>query len=292
MSMPPPTLPQAVNLVHVRLPERPRGDPLERELMQRLRQLDDDPAALRAAVLALMLTAGSALERQTWQELTHGLPGAAQLLDDIARLWPQRRLPWFEHFARRLAPKAVELRHDLVGAARRLMTADGVVSPMDQLRWIALRHLLAGSAVAPPAAAPTDFETLDWHQVQAVCVFCGFLSMLVPTPEISVDLSGYGSVSQDWYSAVTAPWIDRTDMPAREGHDIDAALRALRDVQAMPWLLRPVLVRSWFDAARALTDGPMLHPGAADALRLSCVLLDCPVPPELGQQYSEVDARH
>jgi hypothetical protein len=34
----------------------------------------------------------------------------------------------------------------------------------------------------------------------------------------------------------------------------------------------------------------MLHPDAADALRLSCVLLDSPVPPELGRQYIEVDA--
>jgi hypothetical protein len=78
-------------------------------------------------------------------------------------------------------------------------------------------------------------------------------------------------------------------VPAREGYDIDAALRALRELQAMPWLLRPMLVRTWFDAARALTDGPRLHAASADALRLSCVLLDSPMPPELGQQYIEVD---
>ena len=78
-------------------------------------------------------------------------------------------------------------------------------------------------------------------------------------------------------------------MPARQGHDIDAALRALRELQAMPWLLRPMLVRSWFDGARMLTEGPHLRPVAADALRLSCVLLDSPVPPELGQQYIEVE---
>jgi hypothetical protein len=50
-----------------------------------------------------------------------------------------------------------------------------------------------------------------------------------------------------------------------------------------------MLVRTWFDAARALTDGPRLHAASADALRLSCVLLDSPMPPELGQQYIEVD---
>ena len=258
----------------------------------RLRALDD-PLSWRAAVLALMVTPGSALEREAWLGLvTTQLPPQREariLFDDISQLWVSQRLPWFEHFARRLAPGPVAQRHELIGAARRLLTADGVVSSMDQLRWIALRHLLAGSAVAPPAAAHTEFETLDRQQVHAICVFCGFLSTLVPTPEINFDPTGYGSVSQNWYDSVTAPWIDHADVPARQGYDIDAALRALRELQAMPWLLRPMLVRSWFDGARALTDGPMLHPGAADALRLSCVLLDSPVPPELADQYIDVE---
>jgi hypothetical protein len=157
----------------------------------------------------------------------------------------------------------------------------------DQL--LALRHLLAGSAVAPPAAAANEFETLDRQQVHAICVYAGFLSTLVPTTEIHLDPTGYGSVSQDWYDSVTAPWLDHADVPARQGHDIDAALRALRELQALPWLLRPMLVRSWFDAARAATDGPALHADAADALRLSCVLLDSPLPPELADQYIAVD---
>jgi hypothetical protein len=288
----PRTLPQSVNLVHVRLPERARGGPYEREVPQRLRALDA-PASWRAAVLALMVTPGSGLEREAWRALVTALPPqqSAQLFDDIAQLWSSQRLPWFEHFARRLAPQPVAQRHELIGVARRVLTADGVVSSMDQLRWIALRHLLAGSAVAPPAAASTEFETLERQQVHAICVYCGFLSTLVPTPEITFDPTGYGSVSQDWYDSVTAPWIDHADVPARQGYDIDAALRALRALQAMPWLLRPMLVRTWFDAARALTDGPWLHEGAAEALRLSCVLLDSPVPPELGQQYIEVDLK-
>jgi hypothetical protein len=288
MSLSPSTLPRSENLVHVRMPEPERGDPQARELQQRLRALDD-PRAWRAAVLALMMTPGSSADGRALRELVTPLAHAAQLFDDIARLSPARRLPWFEHFARLLAPHPVAVRHEVIGAARHLLTADGIVSPMDQLRWIALRHLLAGSAVAPPAAADVELETLDRHQVQVICVFCGFLSSLVPTPEINFDPTGYGSMSQNWYDSVTAPWIDHIDVPAREGDDIDATLRALRELQAMPWLLRPVLVRSWFDAARVLTEGPALHPDAADALRLSCVLLDSPVPPELGQQYIEVD---
>lgn len=288
--MSPRTLPQAVNLVHVRINDKPRGDPGERERLQRLRSLSE-PHVWRAAVLALMLTPHSDAELRAWRDGVRDVPRALQLFDDIAQLWSSQRLPWFEHFARRLAPQPVAQRHELIGTARSLLTADGVVSSMDQLRWIALRHLLAGSAVAPPAAASTEFETLDRRQVHAICVYCGFLSTLVPTPEITFDPAGYGSVSQEWYDSVTSPWTDQADVPARQGYDIDAALRALRELQAMPWLLRPMLVRSWFDAARALTDGPLLQEGAADALRLSCVLLDSPVPPELGQQYIEVELK-
>jgi hypothetical protein len=292
MTLTPPTLPQAVNLVHVRALSTAalRGDPAERERMQRLRA-HDDPDAWCAAVLAVMIAPDNAADVRQWQALAPHAAQSAQLFDDMMQLGPARRLPWFEHFARLLAPGPVARRQELLAAARSLLTADGVVSAMDQLRWIALRHLLAGSAVAAPAPAACDFETLDRDQVYSICIYCSFLSALVPTPEIHFDPTGYGSISQEWYDQVTAPWIDRADLPARQGHDIDAALRALRELQAMPWLLRPMLVRSWFDAARALTDGPALHAGAADALRLSCVLLDSPVPPELGQQYVEVEAR-
>ncbi len=286
-SLTPPTLPQAVNLVHVRAPDAfSRAEPDAR--VQRLRA-QDDPQAWCAAVLAFMVTPDSATDLQAWHLLTPRAAEFETLFEDMLQLPPSRRLPWFEHFARALAPGPVAQRQELLGAARRLLTMDGVVSATDQLRWIALRHLLAGSAVAPPAPAQSEFETLDHDQVHSICVYAGFLSTLVPTPEIHFDPTGYSSISQEWYDTVTAPWIDRAEVPAREGYDIDAALRALRELQAMPWLLRPMLVRSWFDAARTLTDGPMLHPGAADALRLSCVLLDSPVPPELGQQYIEVE---
>jgi hypothetical protein len=164
---------------------------------------------------------------------------------------------------------------------------------MDQLRWVALRHLLAGSAVSPPAAAQGELEDLDHGQARYVCLYAAFLSRSVPAPELTLDLTGYESPNQTWYDMVTAPWDGHIELPQREGHDIDTSLRALRVLQALPWLQRPVLVRGWFDAARALTEGHALHGDAADALRLSCVLLDSPVPPELGQQYIEVEpARH
>jgi hypothetical protein len=292
MSDSPSTLPRSDNLVHVRAPRIDRSDPLLRERIARLQALRD-PAQWQAGALALMLTPASRRERAAWFADARDLPDAERLLEDVLALPQTHRLPWFEHFARLLAPGPVELRQALIGATRRLMTADGMVHQIDQLRWVALRHLLAGSSVAVPAAAETELEQIDDAQALKVCLFSAFLSQMVPAPELTLDLTGHESPGQTWYDSVIAPWRDRFALPPRERHDIDATLRALRVLQALPWLLRPVLVRSWFDAARVLTDGPALHPTAADALRLSCVLLDSPVPPELGRQYIEVEpARH
>jgi hypothetical protein len=290
MPVSPSTLPRSAHLVHVRAPRIERGDAALREPLARLGALDDAPSC-RAAVLAFMLKATSRRERAAYRDATADLPLAEAILDDILALPHPYRLPWLEHFARALAPGPVALRHDAIDAARRVMTADGMVSHMDQLRWVTLRHLLAGSAVSPPAAAPTEIETLHSTQVHHACVFSAFLSQMVPAPELTLDLTGEGSIGRLWYDSVTAPWNDRPGgLPPREGHDIDATLRALRTLQSLPWLLRPVLVRSWFDAARMLTEGPALHPDAADALRLACTLLDSPVPPELGRQYIEADS--
>jgi hypothetical protein len=289
MSISPSTLPRSAHLVHVRAPRREWSDGSVRERLARLAGVLD-PALARAAVLAFMLNPASRRERAAWIVATVNADGAERLRGDMLALPHAHQLPWFEHFARTLAHGPVTLRHDVIDAARRVMIADRMVSAMDQLRWVALRHLLAGSAVSPPAAAATELDTLSDAQAAKACVFSAFLSQLVPAPELTLDLSGHGSLSQVWYDTVTAPWADRPHgAPRRDGHDVDATLRALRTLQTLPWLLRPVLVRRWFDAARSLTDGPALHDDAADALRLACVLLDSPVPPELGRQYIEVE---
>ena len=76
-------------------------------------------------------------------------------------------------------------------------------------------------------------------------------------------------------------------MPPLHAPDADATLRALRAVQSLGWMLRPVLVRAWFDEASAMHDGAALPIAAADALRLACVLLDSPLPRGLERQYIE-----
>ena len=284
----PPTLPRSGNLVYVKAPPIDRSDPALREAVVRLHALHE-PAQWHAATLALMLKPGSKRERAAWFDEAGGLVEPERLLADVSSLPCTHALPWFETFARRLAPGPVEPRHDLLSAARRVMAADGMVTQMDQLRWVALRHLLAGSAVAPPAAAALELGEIDDAQALKACVYSAFLSHIVPAPELTLDLSNDESPNQAWYDSVIEPWRERMALPPRERHDIDGTLRALRVLQALPWMLRPVLVRLWFETARSLTEGSMLHPQAADALRLSCCLLDSPVPPELGRQYIEVE---
>jgi len=55
----------------------------------------------------------------------------------------------------------------------------------------------------------------------------------------------------------------------------------------MAWMQRPVLVRNWVDTALARRERGRLRDSAADALRLSCGLLDSPLPPELARHYIE-----
>jgi hypothetical protein len=92
-----------------------------------------------------------------------------------------------------------------------------------------------------------------------------------------------------WFRAVMSNWPAVT--AAREPVDGDTLLRALRVIQSLPWMLRPVLVRTWFEAAAALTGGRPLPPDAADALRLTCLLLDSPMPEGLARQFIEPDDR-
>jgi hypothetical protein len=65
---------------------------------------------------------------------------------------------------------------------------------------------------------------------------------------------------------------------------------ALHDVQALPWMLRPVLVRRWVDAAVALSPAGQLGAPAAEALRIAARLLDCPLPPAVAACFVEVEA--
>lgn len=105
-----------------------------------------------------------------------------------------------------------------------------------------------------------------------------------PTAKGEVELLG-----ERWFRAVMSNWPSVAAQ--REAVDGDTLLRALRVIQSLPWMLRPVLVRTWFEAASALIGGRPLPPDAADALRLTCLLLDSPMPEALARQFIEPDER-
>ena len=85
-----------------------------------------------------------------------------------------------------------------------------------------------------------------------------------------------------------APWQHRADVPPCIAPTVDALVDALRGLRALPWLQRPVVVRGWVDAAVDHSRHGRLDATAADALRLSCMLVDSPLPPALAAHYSEL----
>lgn len=248
------------------------------------------PGQLHAAVLGLLLTPRRKRERAVWEQECADTPGTAAIRDEALAVDPRERLPWIEFFSRRVAQGPVAQRQMLLRAARRLMAADGRTDVLDRLRWLGIRHALGDDrAIARPAAADVDLEGLGTTTARHIGLLSAFLSRVVPSPEIDLDVvSGVQASGERWWTEVMQPWPDVG--ATRKMPDIDAVVTALRDVQALPWMLRPVLVRRWVDAAVALSPAGQLGPPAADALRIAAQLLECPLPPTLAACFIECDA--
>jgi hypothetical protein len=275
-----------------RLPVPARRDPDERARNQRLMRLHG-PGELGAALLALVLTPGSQRELAAWRHEVAQVPAADAIRRDIAELDAFARLPWFELLSLRLARAPAAQRVHLAQAVRRVMRADGRVGPLDWLLWLTLRRQLGERpvrATLPSAGAENDLTALDAPEVAAVAQVTAFLSRVVPHREPDVLLGGDGDVpvGQLWYEAVVARW---PEPPARGRVDGDTLSRAMRCVQALPWMLRPVLVRVWFEETSALVHGRALTVAAADALRMTALLLDSPLPTGLAAQFKEPPCR-
>lgn len=254
---------------------------------QRLARLAG-PAELAAAQLALLL-GDSARELKVWHDECQALPQREALLADVRSLAPAQRQPWAERLAQAMTQQGADNRRALLKAARRLLAADGHTTALDRLRWLWLRHALAGAQppladVAPAAAA--ELEALGGDHAHAVARLSAYLSRLVPLPAPDLDLGDDPLAPGElWWRAVITPWPQvtlRRDMP-----DSDALVQCLQLVQALPWLQRPVLVRRWLDAAQVLSPPGVLHPVAAEALRLAARLLDSPLPPALQACFEE-----
>ena len=80
-------------------------------------------------------------------------------------------------------------------------------------------------------------------------------------------------------------WQPYSAAPQFEAPDAESVFEALARLQTLSWMQRPVVVRSWVAAALKANGGVRLGDAAADALRLTCTLLDSPQPPELARHY-------
>ena len=258
------------------------SDPLDRGATPPL-QLGsvNDALGLRAALLALLVPAGSRRPALAWQVETAGNPQASALRDEVVGLAAVERLPWFEKLLVRMARQPMIERQLLLEAARRIISARGAAWPIDTLHWLLMRHRLGDQgALSAPAAADVNISQLQEDEVHAIARYSAFLARLVPST--AIDQKGHAA----WYATVMQAWHRRVPVPPCDPPPgPDALVQALRQIQAMPWLQRPIFVRNWVGAAMKHSDGGRLAAEAADALRMTCTLLDSPMPPDLAAHY-------
>lgn len=136
---------------------------------------------LQAAVLALLLPAGSRRAARGWQIETQATAGALTLREHIGNLPPAARLPGLEVLLVRLRGLALATRQALLEGTRRVKAARGTVRPIDRLHWLLMRQRLGqASAASAQAAAQSDLSRLPATDVLAEARYCAFLSRRVP----------------------------------------------------------------------------------------------------------------
>jgi hypothetical protein len=235
---------------------------------------------LHAALLALLLPPDSKRALRAWKIETASTLGVEGLREHAASLSGAARLPWFELLLSRMALQPLASRKELLQSTRRVMGARGAMRPIDRLHWLAMRRGLG--EVAPLAARPeAGVEVAEWLEtdVLALATYTAFLSRMIP--EESAD----GVDGERWYAEVMKAWQTFADPPECKPPDVEHLLEALGKLQTMSWMQRPVVIRNWVTAAIKHSGGTRLGDLAADALRLTCTLLDSPQPPELARHY-------
>ncbi len=251
--------------------------------LDRLLQLHE-PGGLKAALLAMLLAPGHERRLEAWFDETVTVRSADAIRIDMATIGPAALLPWFERVLQRLAQTPLAERKQVLLAVRRLLTIPGPGRGIDRLLWLAVRRGFGELPWTPPRPADDDLPLVSDGRLPAACLpdvarFTAHLARSVPTdrPE---SLAG-----RDWYLAVMFGWQDLADVPSWRAPDADTMARALATLERLSWIERPMLVRSWVAEALGHSSTDWLAPVAADALRLACTLLDCPMPPELARHF-------
>jgi hypothetical protein len=256
----------------------------ERDAADRLSRVHG-AGELQAVLLAMLLPPKSRRAGRAWQVEAASSAGAESLRKHVANLSGAARLPWFELLLSRMAAQPLALRQELLQATRRVMGARGVARPIDRLHWLAMRRGLG--EVAPLAARPeAHAEVAEWLEsdVRSVAAYTAFLSRMVPGD--SVD----SAEGRAWYDIVMATWLPFAEIPEWQPPNAEAMVEALGRLQTLSWMQRPVLVRNWVTSAISRSRGLRLGDLSADALRLTCGLLDSPLPPELARHYITLPA--
>ncbi len=258
------------------------GPPLadaEVEAMDRLDRVRG-VAGMKAALLSLLLSPALPGRLRIWREETVTLSDAEAIRADVALLGPSTRLPWFELLLARMGASALAERQALLRSARRVLGPPG--QPIDRLLWLAMRRQFGEhpDLHAQPAPDP-DVSRLTISEVLHVAHFSAHLARMVPSAD--------AAQGQAWYQVVMSRWLKPAETPPWQRPDVDALVHALNGLQLMSWMQRPQVVRTWVAAAKQSAPGRLIDPTAADALRLSSLLLDSPMPPDLARQYAELD---
>jgi hypothetical protein len=176
----------------------------------------------------------------------------------------------------------------VVEAARDLLKADGRVSPLDRLWWLALRHHMADKKGDPMFMRPVtgqgrELSDLGNAERAHVAALTAYLARFVPQVEAQGILD---NASRAWYAQVMARCASpQHPVPDCDTPDADALMHALAGVQELSWMIRPVLLRAWVEEALNHSPGGLMSNDTANALRLAASLVDSPMPPALASHY-------
>jgi len=256
----------------------------ERDAADRLSRIHG-AGELQATLLALLMAPGSHRALRAWRKETVATPGADALRRHVASLSGAARLPWFELLLARMASQPLPARQELLQATRRVMGARGIARPIDRLHWLAMRRGLG--EVRPLAArAESHDDAPEWLESDVLCVaaYTAFLSRMVPGQTVD------SPDGRAWYDIVMATWLPFAEIPECQPPNAEAMVEALAKMQTLSWMQRPVIVRNWVTTAVSRSRGLRLGDLSADALRLTCGLLDSPLPPELSRHYITLPA--